>query len=133
MKNLLRSVLIYAFSLYALTYILPGVKISGGIATYLFGGVALTLIKLIIKPILEIISFPFNLITLGIFSIFTNMLILYLLTVFVPSVQIQAFTYPGFSFAGVVLPKVYLSLFFAFLVATLLLSLIDSGLSWIMK
>jgi putative membrane protein len=116
-----------------LTLVLPGVKITGGIPTYILGGVALSLMFLIIKPILSIITLPLNFITLGSFSFFINVIILYLLTVFVSSISINSFAFNGLKFAGFVIPKLYVNTFFSFVLASLLLSLIFAFLTWLIK
>lgn len=133
MKTILRNILIYAFALYFLPQLIPGVHIAGGFSTILLGGVALALLFLILKPILNIISFPVTLLTLGLFSIITNGLILYLLTVFVSGVTISAFAYPHSEFMGFITPKIEFNTFFAYLYSAFVLSLIDSSVEWLMK
>jgi len=133
MKSIVRNVTFYGLALFALTQFLEGVKITGGFPTYILGGIVLSLIFLIIKPILNIIAFPLNIITLGLFSFFSNVIILYLLTVFVPDIRINAFQFQGFSFAGFIIPKVYLNSFMAFVASALSLSLIVSFLTWLVK
>ncbi|OGH20621.1 MAG: hypothetical protein A3D74_04410 [Candidatus Levybacteria bacterium RIFCSPHIGHO2_02_FULL_37_13] len=133
MKNKLTNFLLYAFALFILTLILPGVKISGGIPTYIIGGVVLSLMFLIIKPVLNIVTLPLNLITLGSFSFFINVIILYLLTVFVPSISISSFAFSGIKFAGFIVPKLYVNTFFAFVLASLLLSFIFTSLTWLIR
>jgi putative membrane protein len=133
MKTILRNSFIYGFALYFLPQIIPGVHLSGGLMTLVIGGIALTLLFMILKPILNIISFPVTLLTLGLFSIITNALILYLLTVFVPGVSIGAFTYPRSEVFGFITPKISLNMFFAYVYAAFVLSLIDSSVEWLMK
>ena len=116
-----------------LTLVLPGVKITGGIPTFIIGGIVLSLMFLIIKPILNIITLPLNFITLGSFSFFINVIILYLLTVFVPSISISSFAFSGLKFAGFIVPKLYINTFFSFVLASLLLSLIFTFLTWLIK
>jgi uncharacterized membrane protein YvlD (DUF360 family) len=110
-----------------------GFSISGGVPTIIFGGFILTLLFMFVKPILSIITFPLNLITLGLFSWIVNIFILYLLTVFLPAIAIRAFTYPGMTFAGFVIPRMHISVFFAFLVSALIIYLITAVLSWLTR
>lgn len=131
MKSILRNIAFYSFALFAVSQILEGVKVAGGFWGYILGGITLTLLFLIIKPILSIITLPLNVITLGAFSFLLNVIILYLLTIFVTSISITAFTFNGFSFAGFVVPKLSLNNFFAFVAASVLLSAIIGGLKWI--
>src|ERR1700757_3314571 len=94
MKSILQSIGIYLLALYFMPQIVPGFTIEGGFMTMLIGSVVLALMFLILKPILNIISFPVNMLTLGLFSIITNAFILYLLTILVPNITVQPFAYP---------------------------------------
>lgn len=133
MRTVLRTILFYSFSLFGLTLVFPGVKITGGIETYFLGGVALSIIFLLIKPILNILTLPLNLITLGMFSFFTNVIILYLLTLFVPKIKITSFVFAGFSYSGFIITKTYVNQIFAFIVCGLVLSAIITFLTWLIK
>src|SRR3989344_4277246 len=133
MRTILRTILFYSFSLFALTLVFPGVKITGGLETYLLGGAALSIIFILIKPVLNILTLPLNLVTLGAFSFVTNVIILYLLTLFVPKIRITSFVFQGFSYGGFMIPKTPVNLIFAFLVCGLALSAIITFLSWLIK
>lgn len=130
---MVRNIAIYSFSLFLLPSIVPGAQISGGVTTFIIGGVGLALMFLILKPILSIISFPVNLITLGVSSILTNVLILYLLTIFISGVVITDFTYQPLSYMGFSTPEIYFNLFFSYVLSSIVISVIDSSLSWLMK
>jgi len=133
MKTITRNIAIYTFALYLLPKIIPGVHIYGGLITLFIGGIALALMFLILKPILNIISFPVNLLTLGLFSILTNVFILYLLTVFVTGISIDPFTYGKASVVGFTTPGIAFNTFFAYVYTSFVLSLIDSFISWLVK
>jgi len=133
MKSLLRNTLINSLSLFVLAQVVPGLTIHGGFITYIMGGLALSLLFLIVKPILNIISLPLNLVTLGLFSFLINAIIFYLLTVFVTSISITSFTFPGFSFSGFIAPKIFFNTLFAFIIVALLQSVIVSFLSWLIR
>lgn len=133
MKGIVRNISIYSFSLFLLTQVLNGVKVSGGILTYLVGGAALSIMFVIIKPILSIITLPLNIMTLGLFSFLINAIILYLLTILVSGISIKAFVFKGFSFAGFVVPNVSLNTFLAFIVASLFISIFVGFLTWLIK
>ena len=133
MKTILRNTTIYTLALVGVSSLLSGVKIYGGVFTFVLAGLALSLLFLIVKPILSIISFPLNLITLGLFSSLTNSIILYLLTVFVSGVKITEFTFTGASFAGFIIPKILVNTFFAFIIASILLSVIVTYFNWLFE
>ena len=133
MKTILRNIGIYTLILYFLPFIIPGVQIEGGAVTLFTAGIALALMFLILKPILNIISFPVNILTLGLFSIFTNVLILYLLTVFITDVSVVSFTYEKMEYAGFITPVISFNTFFAYLYTAFVLSFIDSFVKWLIK
>lgn len=62
-------------------WLVPGIEIIGGdsawVAIAIFG-LFLSLINLTIKPILQVLSIPISVLTLGIFYIVVNTLLLYL-------------------------------------------------------
>jgi uncharacterized membrane protein YvlD (DUF360 family) len=113
--------------------IIPGVDIEGGFSTLLLGSCVLTLLFLILKPILNILSFPVNLVTLGIFTAFVNALLLYLLTIFVTHISISAFTYMPTNIAGFGIPEIQFNTFFAYIYTALILSSMDGLIKWLMK
>jgi len=133
MKTVIRNIVFYSFSLFALTQTLSGVKISGGVETYFLGGIALSLIFLLIKPILNILTLPLNIVTLGTFSFFTNVIILYLLTIFVPKIKVSSFIFQGISYAGFTIPRTDVNQLLAFIVSGLALSAIITFLTWLIK
>lgn len=133
MKSLLRASLINAFSLFVLTQMLTGVKVSGGISSYIFGGIALTIIYKALKPILNIISLPLNIITMGATSFLINILLFYIATSLIPQISINAFTLNSMSFAGFITPTLNLNTFFAYASAALIQSVLVSFISWLRK
>lgn len=133
MKGLIRHTVVNGVSLAILDQIIPGVTIIGGFATYIIAGFVLSLLLLILKPILNIFSLPLNMITLGLFSFFTNAIILYVLTVFVTQINITSFTYNGFTFAGFVVPVMHFNTFWAFILTAAILSVIIAFFDWILK
>ncbi|OGH42438.1 MAG: hypothetical protein A3H79_02940 [Candidatus Levybacteria bacterium RIFCSPLOWO2_02_FULL_36_8b] len=131
MKSLLRNTVINGVSLYSTSLILNGVKIEGGFLTYIFAGFALTLMTFILKPVLNIIAFPINLVTFGMFSFLINAIILYILTIFIPQIKITSFVFKGFTLSGFVVPIVSFNAFFAFIAASVVLSFIISFIKWL--
>jgi putative membrane protein len=132
-KSILRKIIFYSVALFLTAQIFEGVKVNGGLITYVFGGVVLSLLFLIIKPILSIVTLPLNIITLGLFSFVTNAIILYLLTIFIVNISITAFTFRGLSFLGFVVPGLSVNGFFAFVAVSILVSFIVGFLKWLIE
>lgn len=133
MKTILRSIGIYLFALYFLPQMIPGFTLEGGFTTLIIGATVLAFMFLVLKPILNIISFPVNLLTLGLFSIVVNAFILYLLTVVVPEITVQPFSYPKFELAGFIIPKITFNTFAAYSFSAFVLACINSGIRWLIK
>lgn len=133
MKGILKRTIFNAISLFILSQLISGVKITGGFQTIFLAGLILTVLNIVLKPIINIFSIPLNMITLGLFSFITNAILLYLLTIFVPNVIVSQFTFNGFSFAGFIIPVIHFNTVYAFIVAAALLSLIINFFSWLTK
>ncbi|HEX7042629.1 MAG TPA: phage holin family protein [Patescibacteria group bacterium] len=130
-RAILRRFLFYTASLFITTLLLTGVRITGGIGAYIVAGVALTIMIFLLKPILNILSFPFNAITFGLFSFVVNAIILFLLTIFVPQISVTPFITSKITFLGFVIPAFALNKWFAYLVASLVVSGVYSLLEWV--
>lgn len=133
MKSIARRIVFYSVALFLTSQVITGLTISGGFTTYLVGGITLSILFLIVKPILSIVTLPLNIITLGLFSFLINAIILYLLTIFVPNISIASFTFSGINFSGFIIPKFYVNNFFAFIIISIMLSLILGTLKWLVK
>lgn len=133
MKTIARNIFIYSFALYFLPMIIPGLHVQGGVFTILLGTVALTLMFLILRPILSIISLPVNIITLGLFSVIINTFILYLLTVFINGISVTPFRYPRTEIIGFIVPAISFSMLTAYIYTAFVLSCIDSFFKWMMR
>lgn len=71
-------------------YILPGVHIDSFTTAVLFA-IVLALLNLIIRPVLSILGLPLTVITLGLFSLVINAIILLLADHFVDGLVIDGF------------------------------------------
>lgn len=119
MRYLLRVFLFNSFSLWFVSQILPAISISGGWQVLLFAGFVLSILMLLVAPILRILFIPINILTFGLLSWFINVIVLYLLTVFVSDVSIRAWVFPGASWLGFVIPQIH----FSYIVSLILVSL----------
>ncbi|MDO8583153.1 MAG: phage holin family protein [bacterium] len=131
MKSIVRRIVFYSFALFLTSQIISGLKISGGFNTFLLGGVVLSILFLIVKPILSFITLPLHIITLGWFSFIINAIILYLLTVLVGNISISAFTFNGINFSGFIIPSFDVNVLFAFIFTSIFLSIILGFLRWL--
>lgn len=72
--------------------IIPGIHLGGTVwVTALAVGLVLGLINAFIKPVLDILTIPVNLITLGLFGFILNALLFWATAYFVPAFTISGF------------------------------------------
>lgn len=131
MRGILRNVLLYAFSLYITQMLFSGLVLHGGIRTLIVGGILLAIGFKVIKPILSVISLPFNMLSLGLFSVFITAFILFLITLIYPSIDVKAFTFYGLSFWGIEIHKFYVSLLLSYCLISVTIYLITKAINWL--
>lgn len=133
MKTILRAIFLNLITLYLVALYFPGLTITNKITTYLYAAVVWTLLNKIVKPIIKLLLLPINLITLGLFSWVVNVITLFMLKYFISGVAIAAFTFNGFVYQGFVIPQMHFSLFFAYILTSLVLSLVHSTMIWLLR
>ena len=83
--------LILSALVYALSYFLPGQIVIDQFYTVLVIGACLMFIRMVIDPVLNLLSIPMNLFTLGIFSVVINALIFWSLGYIIAGFHIADF------------------------------------------
>lgn len=131
MKGILRNVLLYSFALYITKLTFSGLLLHGDLKTLIVGGILLAIGFKIVKPVLSVISLPFNLLTLGLFSILITAFILFLITLIYPPIEVRAFTFPGILFWGIEIHKFYVSLLLSYCLVSVTIYLITKFVSWL--
>lgn len=119
MRYLIRVFLFNSFSLWLVSEIFPALTISGGWQSLLLAGLVLSLLMLLVAPLLKILFIPINLLTFGLLSWFINVIVLYLLTLFVQGVNVVAWTFPGTEIMGFVIPKIAFSSLLSYILVSL--------------
>ncbi len=90
MKLLLR-ILLNGLSLWAAAKLLPGIHYDGGLPYLLLAGFVLGAVNLLVKPIVTILSLPFVVLTLGLFYIVINGLMVWLVDYFLAGFRVDSF------------------------------------------
>ena len=72
-------------------YLVPGISISGGWATIFLAALVWSVISMVIRPVLQILTLPITIITLGLFSFVLNALLFWAMTLVVPGFEITSF------------------------------------------
>ena len=89
--NILINWILSAASLGVAAYLLPGVHIQGGVATLLVLAVVVGLINAIFQPILHLLALAITILTLGLFSLVINGLLILLAARLVPGFVVDGF------------------------------------------
>lgn len=135
MKNIMRSIIFNIFSLFILSIAFSGVRINGGIISLLISGLILSILMMIIKPILSIVTFPLSIITFGLYSLVSNivntMIIFYLLTMLTKQFTIVPFMLEQIRINALVTPRTQLNEVFAFAVVSSVYLIMKGVFSWL--
>ena len=84
-------ILISAVAVYLAARFVPGISISGGIGTALVVAVVLGLLNAFLKPILVFLTIPITIVTLGLFLIVINVIMIYLTDKLVDGFAVSGF------------------------------------------
>jgi putative membrane protein len=74
--EMIRNLLITTISVFAVSYILPGIEIDTFL-TALIVAVVMAVLNITLKPFLVLITIPITVLTLGLFLLVINVLVLY--------------------------------------------------------
>jgi putative membrane protein len=89
MKLIIR-LLISGLAVYITAYLVPGVRVSGYLTAVLVA-VVLGILNTLVKPILILLTLPITLLTLGLFALVINTVMILLAGFFVPGFHIDSF------------------------------------------
>lgn len=87
MKTILR-ILLTAVAVLLLAYLLPGVSVASFGAAIIVA-IVLALLRLIVKPILVVLTFPITVITLGLFLLVINAIIIMMADYFIDGFAVR--------------------------------------------
>ena len=133
MKTILRSFLINGLALWLITQIGSGIIFLRGTETLIITAITLGLFNLFVRPLINLLLLPINILTLGTLRWLVNVITLYLLTLIIPGFQITGFAFTGFSLFGISFPAFVLGAFGGFIAISFLLSFISGLLFWLVK
>ncbi len=88
--NLIIKWILFALLIMLIGWIIPGIEVTGFFGA-LIAVIIIALVNIFIKPILQIISLPINFITLGLFSLVINALMLLLAAKLSPGLEVDGF------------------------------------------
>lgn len=131
MKKLLRHYIVDTTALFAVSRIAGGLVFEGGLQTYLFAGLVLTGLTIFVKPVINILLLPFNLITFNLFRWVSSAIALYIVQLVVDGFLVVGFFFQGLSTQWFDIPALNFQGFMAYIAYAFVLSLITSVVYWI--
>ncbi len=87
MKTILR-ILLTAVAVVILAYVLPGVAVDGYLSAVIVA-VVLALLRLLVKPILVVLTLPITIVTLGLFLLIINAVIILMADYFIDGFAVK--------------------------------------------
>ncbi len=133
MKKYARSVVTSLLAFGLVAYFYPGFSYQNNYLTLVLAGFIFALLTIFVKPILKLLSLPFNVITFGLFSFFINIIILYGVSYFIHDFKIVSFHFAGYTLSGFQIPAYDLNQLTSALVASVLIGVLSTFLHWIFK
>ena len=130
MKSLIRTLVLNAAVIFFAAWILPGLSYSGNFQVLVLAAVVLSLVNMVVRPIVKLVTLPINLLTLGIFSWVINVLMLYLVTRLIPGFGVSAFYFEGATYQGIIAPAMEVGLLSSYILSSFIISLLTSVLGW---
>ncbi len=134
MKRILRSFLIEIGTLYLITQFTSGLQFANGVESLAIAGVALTIATFIVRPVINILLLPINLITFGLFKWISQAITLYIVDLALPQFNVGLFGFSGFSSEWVFIPSLQApNIVLSYIAFSLLLSIIGGVIYWLAK
>ncbi len=90
--NILINWIVMAFAIIVSAYILPGVTLAS-FWTALLVALVLGLLNVFIKPFLILLTLPINILTLGLFTLVINAVVILMASSIVPGFKVDGFWY----------------------------------------
>ncbi len=89
-KGLLAKLLITMVALFVTAYIIPGMSIGGLFAGFV-AALILGIVNVVVKPIFIVLTLPLTIVTMGLFLLVVNGLMLWLSAALVPGFMVAGF------------------------------------------
>ncbi len=125
--------LVNTVSLYLINLVVSGLEFSEGLKTIVLTGIALAVAALVIKPIINLLLLPINLITFGLFRWVSYAVMFYIVALVVPGFKIAGFLFAGLSSSWITIPQISLQGAVAVIAFSFLISLTSSLIEWLIK
>ncbi len=131
MKGFFQEIIINSAALYITLSIFTGLGVSGGFWGIFTAAVLITIGFRVLKPVINIITLPLNVITFGLFQALVVAFIVFLITLIYPQMQITPFQFVGAQFFGIIIQPFFVTLFLSYIIISGTIYLINRSLFWL--
>ena len=132
MHTLINKYLTSFLSVYFISQINLGLSISDNWESYFFSTFVL-FVLLLLKPVIDTLLFPVNLLTLNLTNWLTYIFFIYIWSVLTPAVKFISIDFPGLNIGPLAINRMYISYWFSVIFTSLAIILAVKFFSWIMK
>ena len=108
MKRIVRIFIVEALVLYFVSQITTGLFFEKGTVSLLVTAAGLTIASMFIRPVINLLLLPLNLLTFGFFRFLTNAITLFLVDLVVSQFKVGQFFFKGYPGQLIVLPSIRL-------------------------
>ncbi len=129
-KNFIRSIVATGLALVLTPFIVTAFQIDNSVATVVIAAVVLVLVNFFIKPVVTLVSFPINFITLGFFSVVISAAMLFLTSYLVGGINIAETGILTINYFGINLPTIALSSWYLNIISA---AMVISTITWILR
>ncbi|CAN5280328.1 hypothetical protein BH10PAT1_BH10PAT1_2450 [soil metagenome] len=132
MKTIIRIFIVEALVLYAVAQMTTGLVFKNGTIDLLITGIGLTIASMIVKPVINLLLLPLNLLTFGFFRFLTNAITLYIVDLIISGFVVNQFFFKGYAGTLIVIPSIGLPAGpLSYLAFSLLISFVTSIIYWL--
>lgn len=131
MKQILKIFLTHLAGIYILSQIISGVTFKNGLNGLIIASIILILILKVVKPIINLIMLPINLLTLNLSAWLVDIVLIFIWMVITPGVSLSSWNFPGISTGVISLKAMSFVSWQVIILSGILLTLILKFLKWI--
>jgi putative membrane protein len=131
MKKIIKTILLNFLAIFLVARLVGGIVYQENYLVIFWAAFFLTLLNWLVKPVLNLLLMPINMLTLGAFRWVINVIVLFLVMIVVADFRIVSILIPGGEFGGFVVPRLSLSFFWALILVSFLIELFYNFLAWV--
>ena len=132
MKRILRVFIVESIVLFFVSQITTGLIFKNGTSSLLYTAAFLALASLFVKPVVNLLLLPLNLLTFGVFRFLTNAITLFLVDLVLSQFTVNSFFFKGYHGNLFVIPSIGLPAgALSYLAFSFMLSFTSSIIYWL--